>query len=124
MEETIPEQWLWALQMPTDTDFWYVRYIGQCTSPTTPWQRYREDLDRPSGHIRNFFDILEDVATSQEYSCQVLEFLQARLPPGRPQTEADEIERLLIAFFGLSPCSIAKPAGFTLLSHHQLTTWK
>lgn len=124
MEETIPEQWLWALQMPTDTDFCYVRYIGQCTSPTTPWQRYREDLDRPSGHIRNFFDILEDVATSQEYSCQVLEFLQARLPPGRPQTEADEIERLLIAFFGLSPCSIAKPAGFTLLSHHQLTTWK
>ncbi|KAI9104790.1 hypothetical protein DFS34DRAFT_663601 [Phlyctochytrium arcticum] len=79
----------------------YIRYVGKCKGPETPFGRMRNDLaQRSSGLMHEFTTALNQVAADSYASGKVYEIPQVRLPCFAAPSIRDDRERILIAFFG------------------------
>ncbi|KAF2483313.1 hypothetical protein BDY17DRAFT_145144 [Neohortaea acidophila] len=89
-----------------------IRYLGTCASPSRPIDRHIQDLVSPTAaFIQSFTGALRDAFPDWKDSAQVHRLPDAHIPP-TSLLDADELERLLIAFFDRSTLLNRQPGGF------------
>ncbi|KAI9017006.1 hypothetical protein BC832DRAFT_617647 [Gaertneriomyces semiglobifer] len=113
-EAEIDEAWLWlghVLLAPKDS-ICYIRYVGMCDAPTTPYERFMVDMkQRENGLLNDFLTALQQVCPDSYASGKTYEFVRGRVPAFASDKIKDDRERIIIAFFGLDSLLNRQPGG-------------
>ncbi|KAJ3189252.1 hypothetical protein HDU85_002879 [Gaertneriomyces sp. JEL0708] len=114
LEAEIDEAWLWlghVLLAPENT-ICYIRYVGKCDAPTTPYERFKADMkQRESGLLNDFLTALQQACPASYASGRTYEFARGRLPPYATDKIKDDRKQTIIAFFGLDSLLNRQPGG-------------
>ncbi|KAI8817104.1 uncharacterized protein EV422DRAFT_509318 [Fimicolochytrium jonesii] len=90
-----------------------VRYVGKCTAPVTPHERFVADqVGRKSGLLNEFLNALEEVCPDTYAAGKTYEFPRGRLDEYVSEYSRDDRERSVIAFFNRSTLLNRQPGGF------------
>ncbi|KAK5018907.1 hypothetical protein BJ546DRAFT_1099832 [Cryomyces antarcticus] len=83
--------------------YFTIRYVGKCIGPTRPYDRYEDDiLQRTSGILHEFMHSVEMLLPKVAKAAQVHLIKLATIDWSSATLAADDVERVLIEFFGHS----------------------
>lgn len=96
----------------------YIRYVGSCKSPTTPWNRLVSDINqRSAGFLCRLFKMIQDLDESFDPIVNVrLFYLDTSLYTFN-QRDIDALEECVISLFGLDNLLNVK-SGAGYFSYH------
>ncbi|KAF7720695.1 hypothetical protein EC973_006325 [Apophysomyces ossiformis] len=91
----------------------FVRYVGMCAAPITPFDRMRDDgLYRQHGVYHHFVRALAQIDEETLDAGRAYFFVNRILPPGTENQLIDDTERIIISFFQLGKLLNQQAGGY------------
>lgn len=114
----VAARWENLLHINPELNKFYIRYVGSCKSPTTPWNRLVSDISRRStGFLCRLFKVIQEVDESFDPIVNVRLFYLDTSLYVFSQQKIDALEESIVSLFGLGNLlNVKSGAGFS--SYH------